>query len=141
MKMTDVEFARVWLQKANHDLQAARYLLPEAAQLADVICFHAQQAIEKTFKGVCTAHSIRFEKTHDLIELLGLVLPFIPSWEEDRPMLGVVSTYAVDLRYPGSPRSPSTEMTHAAIDIATRILTVACAHVDAMETQTEGEPR
>ncbi|MCX6647665.1 MAG: HEPN domain-containing protein [bacterium] len=44
------EYVRQWLDKADMDLRAAEFLIT-ASGFSDVICFHAQQAVEKLLKG------------------------------------------------------------------------------------------
>lgn len=59
-----------WIEKANHDLQAAHYLLDMEDLITDVIAFHFQQAVEKYLKAYLTYFNIRVSKTHDLIVIL-----------------------------------------------------------------------
>jgi HEPN domain-containing protein len=60
---------RAWFVKADQDLRAAAYeFTAEPPFLADIV-FHAQQAVEKTFKGFLAWHSTPFRKTHILEEL------------------------------------------------------------------------
>lgn len=44
------------------------------------VSFHAQQASEKTLKGLLTRHQIEFEKTHNIGELLRLAGTVIPDF-------------------------------------------------------------
>jgi HEPN domain-containing protein len=45
--------------------------------------------------------SIPFRRTHDLLELLPLLLPHEPELQRLRRGLGFLSKFAVDFRYPG----------------------------------------
>jgi hypothetical protein len=72
MSVTE-EFVRDWLKKADNDLKAAQLLLDAPEAPVDTICFHAQQAAEKVLKGLLTARSIEFPKTHSLLLLLDLL--------------------------------------------------------------------
>jgi HEPN domain-containing protein len=67
------------------------------------VCFHCQQCVEKYLKARLQEADIRFPKTHDLLELLDLVLPVEPMWEALRGGLVEVNDYAVEVRYPGTP--------------------------------------
>jgi len=61
--------------------------------------FHAQQASEKTLKGLLTRHQIEFEKTHNIGELLwlaGAVIPDLLRMGEAAQL----TRYAVADRYP-----------------------------------------
>jgi len=64
------EFALQWLHKARNVLLSAKAVLASEYGITDVPCFHAQQTVEKAFKGFLTWHSISFGKTHDLMILL-----------------------------------------------------------------------
>jgi hypothetical protein len=44
---------------------------------------------------------LHFEKTHDLSALLDLALTLEPDWENLRSDLDLLSSFAVDFRYPG----------------------------------------
>ena len=50
--MTNEEYLELWLVKANHDLVIARQGMERDTSewVTDMLCFHAQQAIEKAFK-------------------------------------------------------------------------------------------
>jgi hypothetical protein len=43
-----------------------------------------------------------FPRTHDLEQLLMLLLPVEPSWSGMRPALQVLTAYGVQVRYPGT---------------------------------------
>ena len=59
---------RAWLAKADSDLAAARLLL-QAHGLADIVCFHAQQAVEKLLKAILASSEKPIPRTHNLEEL------------------------------------------------------------------------
>jgi HEPN domain-containing protein len=67
----------------------------------DAICFHAQQCIEKYLKAWLQEANIPFPRTHDLKELLELIVPTIPIWQTWQADLSGLSEHAVDSRYPG----------------------------------------
>ena len=45
--------------------------------------------------------NISFSKTHDLEELLNLIVPTIPAWHLWQPDFKIITAYAVESRYPG----------------------------------------
>ncbi len=47
--MTDAEtkHLELWLEKADHDLIAARLIIDVQPIILDIACFHCQQAVEK----------------------------------------------------------------------------------------------
>ena len=60
--------AEDWLARAEGDLALARAPLPEGAFYED-LCFHAQQAAEKSLKAVYQYFGKRFRYTHDLASI------------------------------------------------------------------------
>jgi HEPN domain-containing protein len=91
----------LWVEKAEHDLIAATHDLDLVHKgLADIVCFHCQQCVEKYLKGILVLHEIAFPKTHDLRVLLELAckhaaLNLAP--EEVLPL----NRYSIEGRYPG----------------------------------------
>jgi HEPN domain-containing protein len=66
--------AQEWADKAEGDLHTAeRELAAEHYPNYDAACFHTQQCAEKYLKAVLQERQVYFRKTHDLVELLGLV--------------------------------------------------------------------
>ena len=75
--------------------------LLELEGFRDIICYHAQQAVEKFLKAYLIWFDIEFPKTHvleNLIELLREMDSNVENWKESAAML---SAYAVEIRYPG----------------------------------------
>ena len=100
------EFALEWLHKAEHDRLSARAVLDSEYGITDVPCFHAQQAVEKSYKGFLTWHKVSFGRTHDLMVLLGEVVKIDPSFAENRSICEELTEFAVDVRYPGGISEP-----------------------------------
>lgn len=101
-----------WAQKAEEDHAAAQCLFTTAAMLHDSICFHAQQCIEKYLKAWLQEANVRFPRTHDLEQLLDLIVPQMLAWESWRSDLQIIETHAVDFRYPGR-SATAVEVQHA----------------------------
>lgn len=92
--------ASAWLLKADEDLQAAETLLRSGTAVYEVICFHAQQCVEKCLKALLTREMTSFPYVHDLGELKAL-LPKrmkLPLTIEEAESL---TDFAVLARYPG----------------------------------------
>lgn len=91
---------RAWLTKSAHDLKNSEHtlLLPDPECPLDTVCFHAQQCVEKSLKAYLTARQIRFEKTHDLGQLLYLCKADTGLVRELEGVQGLTH-YAVELRY------------------------------------------
>lgn len=92
-----------WVEKAEGDFATAgRELQVLKAPNYDAVCFHAQQCAEKYLKARLQEEEFRFSKTHDLTVLLDLLLPAEPTWDTMRPKLQAITTFAVEVRYPGT---------------------------------------
>jgi HEPN domain-containing protein len=87
-----------WLDFAETDLRAAKALLKEDG-LAPVVCFHAQQSVEKCLKALIEFKGVNPLKSHDLIMLYGHVDGMI-ELEEDT--LAALNQIYIDARYPAS---------------------------------------
>jgi len=87
-----------WVDKAEGDwFSAQREARARTHPNYDAACFHAQQCAEKYLK----AH-LAFKKTHDLVNLLNLILSIEPTWKVLRTDLIILTDFAVDYRYPGN---------------------------------------
>ena len=90
-----------WVQKAEGDYIVAQQVQQAENPVHDAICFHAQQCIEKYLKAWLQEANIPFPRTHDLKELLKLIVPTIPIWQTWQSDFSTLSEHAVDSRYPG----------------------------------------
>ena len=61
-----------WLRYARGDLALAQVPLPEDS-FYELLCFHAQQAVEKALKAVLIINNISYPKTHNIRTLLDLL--------------------------------------------------------------------
>jgi HEPN domain-containing protein len=91
---------REWVRKAEDDFRAAGVLATGDGPFHDQVCFHCQQTAEKYLKGLLEELSVPFSKTHDLEDLLDLLLPYHASLGGDRRGLRFLTRFAVDPRYP-----------------------------------------
>ena len=81
-----------WVRKAQGDFNVAqRELRVRRLPNYDACCFHAQQCAQK----------IDPPRTHNLVDLLALVIARDPTFELIRGALELLTAYAVDIRYPG----------------------------------------
>jgi len=117
-----------WVNKAEGDFATAqRESKAEQNPNYDAVCFHSQQCIEKYLKGCLQEANILFEKTHDLVKILNLLLPLEPNWASFEPMLSALTTYAVESRYPGV--SVSQSDAEQAIQYCSHIRQLARQHL------------
>ena len=86
-----------WIAKADSDLLAGQLLSKSGPY--DIVCFHAQQAIEKLLKALLAFCDQPQPRTHDLEELQRLVLAVHESKELADLDLFEASDYAVMARY------------------------------------------
>jgi len=99
--------AQKWLDCAREDLQMAE--LAMHSSLFNQVCFHAQQAAEKTLKSLIIAAGVLPPKTHKLGDLLGLLPVAIP--DDLRRKLLLLDRYYIPTRYPDAlPGSLATGM-------------------------------
>ncbi len=91
-----------WVEKAEEDYRATLSLNRlKKYPVHGVVCFHAQQCIEKYLKAILEKNALTVRKIHALTILLeecSALHPFLSSMREDMIRL---STYAVEFRYPG----------------------------------------
>lgn len=92
--------AEEWLRYARSDLALARIEKPKGVLLEN-LCFHAQQAVEKTLKAVLVFLEIHYPTTHNIRTLLDFLAERmeIPQVVEEAAGL---TGYAVESRYPGN---------------------------------------
>ena len=92
-----------WIRKAEEDYGLARDILhrPQPVFLNSA-AFHAQQCVEKYLKSRLQELEIPFPRTHDLDALAVLLEPHLPQLVTHRERLEWLTTYAVDVRYPGA---------------------------------------
>ena len=90
-----------WIEKAEEDYNSAKWLQQAPDPGHNSICFHAQQCIEKYLKAWLQEMNVPAPRTHDLGELLSLILPTLPAWSQWQPDFKRITEYAVDARYPG----------------------------------------
>ena len=87
------------LRLADRDIQAFDALKANPQVHISMICFHAQQAVEKSLKAVLFSRRIEFKRVHDLVKLArllserGIVLP-VPEGQLRR-----LNPFAVTFRY------------------------------------------
>ena len=70
-----------WVEKADGDFHSAqREVRARKKPNFDAACFHAQQCVEKYLKAILQKRNIYFPKTHDLNNLLSLLINVNPHW-------------------------------------------------------------
>lgn len=88
-----------WLISAENDIQLNSNIL-HIEQLTHLIAFHAQQAIEKSFKAIIEEFDLGFVKTHSLEMLYGIIKNHL-SIDFNYDLLILLDQLYIDARYPG----------------------------------------
>jgi HEPN domain-containing protein len=94
----DLNDAMVWLEFAKSDLALARKGKLPGVRLG-ALCFHCQQAAEKSLKAVLLHHQVDFPPIHSLIDLFDL-LPSPISAPPDVVEAARLTAYITKGRYP-----------------------------------------
>ena len=109
-----------WVAKADDDFHAADLLQhTEEFPLPGMACFHCQQCAEKYLKAWLQERKARFERTHDLMALLGLCLKLDGEFKALKNDLEQLENYSVAVRYPGL--NVSSEIGEEALLVAGRV--------------------
>jgi HEPN domain-containing protein len=120
MRHNDPELPESWLAFARSDLAMARIPRDEDMFL-ESLCFHAQQAVEKSIKAVLVFRKLRVPKIHSIEALID----FLPSDIQRTPDLiasATLSEYASNTRYPGFEELVTEEEYHEAVRLAESVV-------------------
>lgn len=120
MKTKD-ELIKNWIIKAEKDLLTAEHELSFTDAVAESICFHSQQAVEKFLKAYLVFLGVPFTKTHEIGELITKCEGKdneISAFKEEADKL---TDYAVEIRYPDDLFEPDLNDAKEAFAIAKKI--------------------
>lgn len=113
-----------WFDAAQDDRDVARILAGQGMHAA--ACFHAQQALEKAFKGLLVANG-RIPKTHSIEELSAMV-PIEGGWGEREVIKR--DRFYIAARYPDALPSGSTARKHFTQKDAEEAIAIAQGGMD-----------
>ena len=111
---------REWLNRARSNLIRSKNRIP-GAYLED-LCFDAQQAAEKSIKGVMIARDIAFPYVHDLDQLLTVLESTGQHVPDEIHRAGKLTPYATAARYPGMEQPVSEQHYLEAVEIAEAVV-------------------
>lgn len=98
------EETKLWIEKADQDVDVAEILIAHEHPPFEMICFHCQQAAEKFLKAFLVEHEVEFQRTHDLVLLLQQYISSIDgSFSEIQEDALELSEFAVATRHPDFP--------------------------------------
>ncbi|MHB9027886.1 MAG: HEPN domain-containing protein [Candidatus Latescibacterota bacterium] len=87
-----------WLDAARDDPLLVEEII-DNSHLTNMVAFHSQQAIEKTFKAVLEEHESIVPRIHNLITLHSLIGEYIHI-TIDMDLLQQINKLYIDTRYP-----------------------------------------
>jgi HEPN domain-containing protein len=96
---TEHDLAAQLLRRACEDEAAAKAMLPIEGVADVIVCFHAQQAVEKALKAMLATHRVEFEHTHDLRVLIGRCESNGLPLPDELAEVDLLSPYAAKFRY------------------------------------------
>jgi HEPN domain-containing protein len=91
-----------WIARAEHDLEAAQLLLDHKAH-ADIVLFHAHQAVEKYLKAFLLHHGWKLRKIHDLETLITDAMDVESAFETYLDLGRRLTAFYYTERYPPGP--------------------------------------
>jgi HEPN domain-containing protein len=89
----------VLLDRAEGDMALVRLVSDDAGIPNSIVGFHAQQAVEKALKAVLAVSGVRYERTHALDYLIGLVEANGVPAPAGLAAAAELSPWAVEFRY------------------------------------------
>lgn len=113
------KLTKEWVAKAEGDFVVANELRRVQPPVYDARCFHCQQAAEKYLKAILVELGAVVPRTHNLDDLLALLLPHYPTLRAFRRGLIFLTDFAVETRYPGE--NATKRQAEAAVRWATRL--------------------
>src|SRR5579864_4609401 len=120
-----------WIRRARSDIKAAEKMLAVGDDFEPyLICFCAQQSAEKSLKAGLIYAQVAFDLTHDLNDLAYL-LP--DGWQARRVvgLLGGLSSYGVETRYPDARKVPTIDDAKQAVKQGRAIFNSICKDLEA----------
>ncbi|MCD6013293.1 MAG: DNA-binding protein [Flavipsychrobacter sp.] len=127
MTGSEIRHLEQWLQKAEHDLIAAKLIIDIQPLILDIACFHCQQAVEKYLKAYLVFKKQDFPKTHNLDLLLKNCIDFDAAFE-GIDLLNL-EDFAVRGRYPHDFIMPTFDETSSFYQIAVDVKLLVHEHI------------
>ncbi len=92
------EMTKEWLKAAEDDLDVIEEIL-DVKHLTNMVAFHAQQAIEKSFKAILEEKEIEIIKMHKLETLLSKIKNYL-NFTIDLQLIKRLDEVYIESRYP-----------------------------------------
>ena len=110
-----------WFRFAEEDLRTAVACLDDGDLPPRQACYFSQQAVEKALKACLIACEVVYPRSHDLDYLRNL-LPASWALHKTHGMLGDLTEWLVEARYPGDWPDATEQEARAAVDTAASVL-------------------
>ena len=123
-----LDLAHGLLGKARNDIIAANAII-DTGLAFDAVCFHAQQAVEKSLKAILAAQDLDYPYRHDLGELLAKAAPVAPSLSPISSDIINLTPYAIAVRY-DQDFDPSEKQAWLALQTAETVFGIAAEFVE-----------
>lgn len=121
--MRNLDRANQWLRRAKSNMARARAGRVSPEILYEDLCFDSQQVVEKALKALCAYHNTAFPRTHDIAYLIELLTKGNVTVPEDIQYSKLLTSYAVETRYPGDYEPVDESDYTKALEIAEKVLT------------------
>lgn len=130
--MTEAEAKHLnqWIEKAEHDLIAAKLIIEHQPIILDIACFHCQQAVEKYLKTFLVFKKEEFPRTHNLDLLIQICSAHLAAFELID--LKNLEDFAVRGRYPHDFLMPELSETEEFYQIAIGIKTLVLKEITSL---------
>lgn len=110
----------MWLSYAKSDLALAK-AQSVSGVMREALCFHAQQAVEKSIKAVLVYNEVSFPKIHSIERLIDLLPSGVPRSSELIASAGLTA-FATAFRYPGEEEPVTHEEYEMAVNLADAVI-------------------
>ncbi len=114
------QYTKDSFSRGDDDLKVIEILLRENG-VPNIVCFHAQQAVEKYLKGFLASHEKHARKIHSLELLLEACVTTDESFQELRREAQFLDHFYTETRYADDYIEYSKEDAKEAFDVAKRI--------------------
>jgi HEPN domain-containing protein len=115
------DLVKAWCANAEGDLAVARNELGPDPQVYFAVCFHAQQAAEKFLKAYTIHLDLEPRHIHEIGDLIEVITAKDPGLRTHQAAADILTSYAVEIRYPDTMYTPSRAEAAKAVQLAESI--------------------
>jgi len=99
--MNDKNIINEWVRLANMDMATARHMFETYLPIPlEIVCFHSQQAAEKTLKCFLVSREVEAPRIHDMRILCDMCSKYDDSFNTIYEEAVLLTRYSVIPRYP-----------------------------------------